>query len=78
MIEIVKKLINTDIEDIIKSSMSLDLLNCYSKLFLNGGQPNLCEKCIRDYYRKIVTEGLEKAKIMAEKNESTHKYTKKG
>lgn len=78
MIELIKTIIKTDIEEIIGSSMSLDLLNCYSKLFLNGAQPSTCSKCLRDYYRKIVIEGLEKAKIMAEKKDSTHKYAKKG
>lgn len=78
MIGLVKKILSKDIEEIISSSVSLDLLKCYSILYLNGGQPNSCELSQRKYYKQILFNGLQKAKLMEEIKEKTHKIIRKG
>jgi len=42
-------------QDIISNPEALrSLLQLASVLLLNGGNPSLCESCIRDYYQKIL------------------------
>lgn len=61
----IEKLINRDISEILNDSeLSLLLLKTYSKLFLNGSQPNLCSKCMRDYHQKLIKFGLDKFTAM--------------
>jgi len=50
----IDKLAAMDIDTILKSGeYTIALLKTYSKYFLNGGQPNTCTKCMRDYHKKI-------------------------
>ena len=63
-----EKILSVSYEQIEKSSkLTLLLLSIYSKLFLNGSQPSTCSKCMRDYYKKIVQEGLKKIEFMEKK-----------
>lgn len=65
----VNELINSDVEEIIKSSASLDLLKIYSILYLNGAQPRTCASSIRNYYFELKKTGIMKAeKLEAIKN----------
>lgn len=61
MVSEVKELISMDVEAIISSPTSLKLLNCYSKLYLNGDQPRGCAASQRNYYRELCLTGITKA-----------------
>lgn len=61
MIEKLKKVINTPFEEVVASSLVLDLLDCYSKLYLNGGNPGGCTQCHRTYYNELKKDGMERA-----------------
>lgn len=50
-----------DVEAIISSPTSLKLLNCYSKLYLNGSQPRGCASSQRNYYKELCLTGITKA-----------------
>lgn len=71
MIEKVKKVINSTFEEVNSSSLVLDLLDCYSKLYANGAQLGGCSLCLRDYYSQLKKNGIE----MAEKYEEVQKRT---
>lgn len=61
MINKVKEVLSKSFEEVSASSLVLTLLECYSKLYLNGGQPGACSKCHRDYYIELKKTGMEKA-----------------
>ena len=61
MVNEVKELISMDVEAIISSPTSLKLLNCYSKLYLNGDQPRGCASSQRNYYKELCLTGIAKA-----------------
>jgi hypothetical protein len=65
MVETVKYICSKSAEEIISSADTIKLLNCYSVLYLNGGQPRWCARSQREYYTEIQKTGL----IMAEKYE---------
>lgn len=74
MIDQIKKLIDSDIDDIIRSpSLSLSLLSCYSKLYLNGSAPRVCESSQRAYLNQLKTSGMERAELMERIKERTCK-----
>lgn len=50
-----------DVEAIISSPMSLDLMRCYSLLYLNGSQCRGCASSQRGYYRQLMHNGITKA-----------------
>jgi hypothetical protein len=52
-----------ELREIIGSPLVLDLLNLYSKLFLNNAQPGYCEKCLRKYYNELKKYGMEKIEL---------------
>jgi hypothetical protein len=62
MIEKVKELLSKDIEEIISSPLSLDLLQVYSQLYLCGKSPDSCAKSQRKYFEQLKINGMEKAK----------------
>lgn len=64
--EEVNEILKYDIREIIASPLIVKLLSLYSKLYLNGGQPSSCEKCIKKYYQEIIQNGIKKAEIMEE------------
>ena len=64
MIDSVSELINTEVEEVIKSPrLSLLLFSCYSKLYLNGAAPAMCEKKQRIYYSHLKTNGMKLAEL---------------
>lgn len=71
MIEQVKYLLSKSVEEIISSTDSVKLLDCYSKLYLCGGQPRWCERSQREYYTELTKTGLK----MAEKLEAAKTRT---
>ena len=74
MIEEINKLINSDIQDIIKSpELSLSLLSCYSKLYLNGAAPRVCESSQRAYLTELKKTGMAKAELYEKINTRTCK-----
>lgn len=62
------KLINSDYSLIIADGdLSLLLLRVYSYLFLGGGQPRACTKCMNDYHQQIISQGLKQLEKMENK-----------
>jgi hypothetical protein len=53
MLEQLNRLLKMDVEEIISSEHSLTLINIYSKLYLNGGQPKTCAASQRKYYANL-------------------------
>jgi len=79
MIEEVKTLIGSDIESILKDgTLSLSLLKCYSKIYLNGSQPRTCSKAMRGYHNKLKKDGMNKAQILQKVSERTCELVNKG
>lgn len=72
-VEKVKYLLSRNVEDIIASTDSLDLLRCYSNLYMNGQQCRSCAASQRSYYNELVRTGLKKAKEMDEAKNRTCK-----
>lgn len=70
-VEKVKYLLSRNVEDIISSTDSLDLIRCYSILYLNGQQCRFCAASQRSYYNEFVRTGLKKAKEMDEAKNRT-------
>ena len=70
-VEKVKYLLSRNVEDIITSTDSLDLIRCYSILYLNGQQCRFCAASQRSYYNELVRTGLKKAKEMDEAKNRT-------
>ena len=62
MVSTVTRILSMQVEDIIKSSACLDLMKCYSKLYLNGAAPRSCEASQRYYFAELQKNGIEKAK----------------
>lgn len=71
LVQDVKNILSTDVEEVISTSMSLNLLRCYSVIYLNGAQPKTCAKSQRQYYNQLKINGLE----MAQKKEETTERT---
>lgn len=61
--ELVLSILVKPVGEVIASQASLDLIYCYSKLYLNGAQCSTCEVSMRKYYNELENTGL----IMAEK-----------
>lgn len=53
MLKEINEILSKDVEEVIASPLSLQLLRIYSKLYLNGGQPGVCAKSQRLYYNKL-------------------------
>lgn len=66
MVERVASILRHDYREIIGSPLILEFLDIYSKLYLNGGQPNHCEACHRKYWQELNQTGIQ----MAEKLEA--------
>lgn len=71
--ERVEKILSKSIEEVLASSLSLELLKLYSILYLYGGQPNICAKCMKDYYNKLKISGMKKAKELDERTSKIKK-----
>jgi len=78
MVSEVEKILSMGIGEIISSPNSLLLLKVYSILYLNGGQPNTCEKSQKEYYRRLQQDGLQKAITMENLEKNIHKLNRKG
>lgn len=61
--ELVLSILVKPVGEVIASQASLDLIYCYSKLYLNGAQCSTCEVSMRKYYNELEKTGL----VMAEK-----------
>lgn len=61
LLEDVQQILSKDIENIVKTQDSLLLINCYSKLYLCGGNPGWCERSQRKYYSELQKTGIIKA-----------------
>lgn len=61
MIEKIKELLSKDIEEIISTPLSLDLLKIYSTLYLYGEKPNTCARSQRKYHNQLKKDGMKKA-----------------
>lgn len=66
MIDKLQKILSTSIEEVVASSLVLDLIDLYSKLYLNGSNPGGCEKCLRTAYNELMKTGMEKIKQLEE------------
>jgi hypothetical protein len=73
MVEEVGEIISKSFEEVSASSLILKLLDCYSKLYLNGSAPGLCNLCHREYYTQITKNGMELAKKYEEAKARTCK-----
>lgn len=73
MTELVNEIINKSFEEVSASSLILKMLDCYSKLYLNGKQPSTCGRCHRDYYITLKKNGMELAKKYEEAKNRTCK-----
>ena len=62
MLETVVNILMMDVESVISSPKSVELLRCYSKLYLNGGTPHYCAESQRRYYEELKRTGIERAK----------------
>ena len=79
MVTAVKLILNSDISVVLKSAeLSLSLLKCYSILYLNNGQPRVCERSQRAYYSQLQKSGIMKASKQEEINNRTLKPSFKG
>lgn len=72
-VELVKDLLSKDVEAVIASTDSLNLIRCYSILYVEGRQCRGCADSQRGYYRQLFLTGLQKAKEMDKLNERTCK-----
>jgi hypothetical protein len=63
MVNEVKEVLSVPFETVVATPLSLKLLNCYSKLYLCGGQPRTCTNSQRTYYQELIKTGI----TMAEK-----------
>lgn len=61
MVDLVSRVLASGVEDILSSTLVMDLLSAYSTLYLNGSNPKLCGRCHKDYYYKLKKDGLMKA-----------------
>lgn len=64
LVEKIQRLLEQDVEVIIASTASLDLIWCYSTLYQNGQAVRSCAESQRRYYAILSKEGLTKAKEM--------------
>lgn len=78
MLEEVRFILSKDFSEIYTSELSLQLLSVYSKLYLSGGQPKHCKISQMNYYNRLKSDGIEKAKKMEEILKKTNKAKKKG
>lgn len=71
MIEKVKEIIDKELKDVLlDGSLSMQLLRCYSVLYLNGAAPRGCSQSQKKYYYQIKKSGMEKAAEYNKKKES--------
>ncbi|MCK9281353.1 MAG: hypothetical protein M0P71_12080 [Melioribacteraceae bacterium] len=61
MVDLVSRVLASGVEDVLSSTLVMDLLSAYSALYLNGANPRLCGRCHKDYYFKLKKDGLMKA-----------------
>lgn len=71
MIELVKEVLSKDVEEVIKSPLSLSLLKCYSTLYIGGAIPRGCSVSQRNYYNQLSIDGIKKAEMMKEVLDAT-------
>ena len=50
-------------DEVVNTHLIIELFRIYSIIYAREGQPSLCTKCARDYYRKLKKNGLEMAEI---------------
>ena len=62
MLATVEKILSMEVEAVISSPASLDLLKCYSKLYLGGASPRTCAVSQRTYYDELKKTGINRAK----------------
>jgi len=78
MTEQVREVLDKSFEEVQASSLILNLLSIYSKLYLNGAQPGTCGACHRDFYNQLNNNGMELAKQYEEAKNRTCKPNWKG
>ena len=62
MLATVEKILSMEVEAVISSPASLDLIKAYSQLYCNGFLCRSCADAQRGYYRQLMIDGIEKAK----------------
>ena len=67
MLKKLKLILSKDFEEIVNSSISLTLLEIYSKYYLNGGQPRTCRQSQLSYYQTIIKDKEKLIETMTEK-----------
>lgn len=67
----VKEVISTQFEEVAASSLCLKLFNCYSKLYLSGGQPRTCTASQLEYYQQLIKNGIQMAELFEEAKNRT-------
>lgn len=67
------ELLAHEFEEVIKTSLVLELMSLYKILFNNDEEPSGCSLCHRNYYNKLKTNGKEKAIEMEKVIERTCK-----
>lgn len=61
--ELVSELLKHEVGEVIASPvLIMQLLSVYSVLYLNGANPGTCGKCHKDYFYKLKSNGMERAK----------------
>lgn len=66
MLDKIAKIKSIAFEELVNSDNVMLLLSVYSALWLNGKNPGWCNKCMRDFYNQIITEGETQYKIYME------------
>lgn len=67
MLEKLNLILSKDFEEIVNSSISLTLLEIYSKYYLSGGQPRTCRQSQLSYYQTIIKDKTKLIEAMTEK-----------
>jgi hypothetical protein len=78
IVESVNEILNHDFNEIKSSTLVATLLSVYSKLYLNGAQPRLCNKCHEQYYNQLKINGMKKAELFKKAKSRTCKPAWKG
>lgn len=73
MVNRLEILLSHNFREIVGSPLVLELMDIYSKLFLNGSQVGYCEKCLSTYYNQLIKNGKEMAQLYEQVKKRTCK-----
>ena len=63
MKERLQTLLSHSEDEVVNTHLIVELFRLYSIIYAREGQPSLCTKCAREYYRKLKKNGLAMAEI---------------